>query len=74
MGIKLKPFISGSLSFLNNYTNIELNNKLIVADIYELGEDNIQYGMYIFTELFWDKIKKDRNVKKAIYMDEIWRK
>ena len=73
MGIKLKPFISGSLSFLNNYTNIELNNKLIVADIYELGEDNIQYGMYIFTELFWDKIKKDRNVKKAIYMDEIWR-
>ena len=73
MGMKLRPFINGSLSYLNNYTNIELNNKLIVADIYELGEDNIQYGMYIFTELFWDKIKKDRNTKKAIYMDEIWR-
>ena len=73
MAIKLKPFIQGSLSYLNNYTNIKLNNKLIVADIYELGEDNIQYGMYIFTELFWDKIKKDRNSKKAIYMDEIWR-
>ena len=29
--------------------------------------------MYIFTELFWDKIKKDRNIKKAIYLDEIWR-
>ena len=73
MAIKLKPFIQGSLSYLNNYTNIKLNNKLIIADIYELGEDNIQYGMYIFTELFWDKIKKDRNSKKAIYMDEIWR-
>ena len=29
--------------------------------------------MYIFTEVFWDKIKKDREDKKAIYLDEIWR-
>ena len=29
--------------------------------------------MYLFTELFWDKIKKNRKVKKAIYLDEIWR-
>ena len=29
--------------------------------------------MYIFTELFWDKIKRDRNKNKAIYLDEIWR-
>ena len=70
---KLYPFIYGSLKFLNNYTNVELENKLIVADIYELGEDNLKYGMYIFTELFWEKIKKDRNVNKAIYLDEIWR-
>ena len=71
--IKLIPFIKGSLKFLNNYTNVEMNNKLIVADIYELGEENIKYGMYLFTECFWDKIKINRNIKKAIYMDEIWR-
>ena len=71
--IKLIPFIKGSLKFFNNYTNIELNNKLIVADVYELGEENLKYGMYLFTDLFWDKIKKDRNIKKAIYLDEIWR-
>ena len=71
--VKLIPFIKGSLKFLNNYTNVEINNKLIVADIYELGEENIKYGMYLFTECFWDKIKINRNIKKAIYMDEIWR-
>ena len=71
--IKLIPFVKGSLKFFNNYTNIEINNKLIIADIYELGEENIQYGMYIFTELFWDRIKVDREKKKAIYLDEIWR-
>ncbi|MBR2703883.1 MAG: ATP-binding protein [Clostridia bacterium] len=73
MGIKLIPFIKGSMNYFNNYTNIEINNKLIVADVYELGEENLKYGMYLFTELFWDKIKKNRNVKKSIYLDEIWR-
>ncbi len=29
--------------------------------------------MYIFIELFWDKIKIDRSIKKSIYLDEIWR-
>ncbi len=71
--IKLIPFIKGSLKFFNNYTNVELNNKIIVADVYELGEENLKFGMYLFTDLFWDKIKKDRKSKKAIYLDEIWR-
>ncbi len=70
---KLNPFINGYLNFFNNYTNIKLDNKLIISDIYDLGEENIKYGMYMFTELFWDKIKKDRNTEKAIYLDEIWR-
>ena len=71
--MQLHPFVKGSLSFFNNYTSIEIKNKLIIADIYELGEENLKYGMWIFTELFWDLIKKDRNVKKSIYLDEIWR-
>lgn len=70
---KLIPFIKGSLKFFNNYTNLKLNNKLIIADVYELGEENLKYGMYLFTELFWDKIKINRRNKKAIYLDEIWR-
>jgi len=71
--IKLIPFVKGSLKFFNEYTNVELNNKLIIADVYELGEENLKYGMYLFIDLFWDKIKKNRKIKKAIYLDEIWR-
>lgn len=71
--VKLLPFVKGSLKFFNNYTNIEINNKLILADVYELGEDNLKYAIFLFTELFWDQIKKDRKIKKAIYLDEIWR-
>ena len=70
---KLIPFVKGSMKFFNHCTNIELNNNLIIADIYELGEENLKYGMYLFTDIFWDKIKENRNEKKAIYLDEIWR-
>ena len=70
---KIFPFIKGSLNFFNNKTNVKLNNKMIIADIFELGEENIKYGMYIFIDLFWDKIKKERKNKKIIYLDEIWR-
>lgn len=71
--IKLIPFVKGSMKFFNNYTNIKLNNELVVADIYDLGEENLKYGMYLFTDIFWDKIKENREEKKAIYLDEIWR-
>ena len=37
--IKLMPFVKGSLNFFNHITNVNLNNNLIVADIYELGEE-----------------------------------
>lgn len=73
MQIKLIPFVKGSLNFFNHYTSIELNNNLIIADIYELGEENLKYGMWIFIDYFWDRIKKDRKTKKAIYLDEVWR-
>ena len=70
---KLIPFVKGSMKFFNNFTNIELNNDLIIADVYDLGEENLKYGMYLFTDIFWDKIKENREDKKAIYLDEIWR-
>ena len=70
---KLIPFVKGSMKFFNHYTNIELNNDLIISDVYDLGEENLKYGMYLFTDIFWDKIKENREEKKAIYLDEIWR-
>jgi len=71
---KRKDIINKKLKYIiNNYSNIKLNNELIVADIYDLGEENLKYGMYILIDIFWDAVKKDRKEKKAIYLDEIWR-
>ena len=70
--IKLIPFVEGSMKYFNNYSNIKLNNELIVADIYDLGEDNLKYGMYLLIDIFWDAVKENRKEKKAIYLDEIF--
>ena len=59
--------------FLMELAGLKGRERLEGYDVYELGEDNLKYGMYLFTDLFWDKIKKDRKIKKAIYLDEIWR-
>ena len=40
--IKLIPFVKGSMKFFNNYTNIELKNELIIANIYELEKKKIK--------------------------------
>jgi len=70
---KIYPFVKGSLKFFNERTNINLEKDFIVGDVYELGEENLKYGMFIFTELFWDKIKQNRKENKIIYLDEIWK-
>ena len=66
-------FVFLKIGFISIFLSSNLNNKLIIADVYELGEENLKYGMYLFTDLFWDKIKINRKNKKAIYLDEIWR-
>lgn len=73
LSVLLKPYIFGSLSFLNRRTNVDFNNKLIVADIHQLEERYMPICMYIIVDLFWDKICENRAEKKVIYMDEIWR-
>ena len=73
MQIKLIPFVKGSLNFFNHHTNIEIDNSLVIADIYELGEENLKYAMWLFIDYFWDRIKINRKIKKAIYLDEVWR-
>lgn len=71
--VKLFPFVKGSLNFFNHPTNISLDNLLVVADISDLGEKYLPYGMFLFSDIFWDRIKNNKENKKSIYLDEIWK-
>lgn len=69
----LKPYISGSLSFMNGITNVDLSNKLIVTDIHNIEEQYLPIVLVVVTEFYWDKIRQNRGRKKIIYFDEVWR-
>lgn len=67
------PYINGSMKFLNGYTNVELSNQFIVADIHNVEEKNLSAVMFIITDFLWDKIKKLKSQRKILYLDEVWR-
>jgi len=69
----LKPYISGALKFMNQYTNVNLNNKLVVADIYSIEEKYLPMVLFSIVEFYWDKIQENRGRKKIIYFDEVWK-
>lgn len=71
--ILLKPYIDGSMKFLNGHTNVNLDNPLIVVDIHNVEEKNLAAVMFVVTEFFWDKIKTLKSQRKILYLDEVWR-
>lgn len=69
----LKPYVSGTHKFLNNHTNVETNNKLVVVDVHDFKESEMPIVMFVVTEYFWDLIKNNRAEKKILYLDEVWK-
>lgn len=69
----MRPYIDGSLKFFNGYTNIKIDNQIVVADIHNVEEKNLSAVMFVITDFFWEKIKKSKAQKKILYLDEVWR-
>ncbi len=69
----LKPALEGSLRFLNRHTNVDLSNKLVIADIHDVEENSLSLVMFVITDFYWDKIKEERAQKKILYFDEAWK-
>ena len=69
----IKPYISGSLKYLNNHTNVDATNKLVVVDVHDINEQELPLIMFIITDYFWDLIKENRAQKKLLYLDEVWK-
>lgn len=72
----LKRYLQGNpLGFFDCYTNVHLENKpIIVFDLKSLGEGvSRTVGMHaVLTWVDQHFIKKDRNQKGRIYVDEAW--
>ena len=73
LAVALELYTTGSFSYFNNITNINLDNRLISFNIRELGKQLKKVGMLIIQEQIWNKITQNQLLKKSTrtYMDEI---
>lgn len=69
---KLEKFTTGTFAnFLNQPTNVDINNKLIIFSIRDLEQDLRPVAMYVITRYIWNKIRSERK-KRVLLVDEAW--
>ena len=66
-------YTRGSMSFLANKTNVEINNRMVVFNVRDLGEQLRQIALSIVFDFIWNRMveNKNRGVRTYCYCDEI---
>lgn len=68
----MMPMVFGSLSSYNKRTNVDLDNLYIVFDMDGLKGSALVLNMFIVLDYVWSKIKENRLMRKALFIDEAW--
>ncbi len=72
MAERLYKFTKGSFSgFVNQPTNVDINNRLIVFSIRDLEEELRPIAMYVVLNFIWNLIRA-RLTKRLLIIDEAW--
>lgn len=70
----LHLYVHGSMNVFSNTSNVNINKRIVVYDIKELGKNLQTLGMMIVLENLWDRVAKNRarGVGTRIYIDEMY--
>jgi conjugal transfer ATP-binding protein TraC len=69
---KLYKYTKGSFAgFLNQPTNIDVNNRLIIFSIRDLEEELRPIGMFVVLNFIWNLIRA-KLAKRLLFIDEAW--
>ena len=72
MAVRLKKYTSGTFSgFLNNPTNVALDNKFVVFSIKDMEEELKPIAMYLILNHIWSQIRRELK-KRILVVDEAW--
>lgn len=70
--VRIKKFTEGTFSgFLNQPTNVSLDNQLVVFSIRDMEDELKPIAMYLVLNHIWTKIRKDLR-KRILVVDEAW--
>ena len=69
---RLEKYVTGSYAgFLNNPTNLEIKNKLVVFGIRDMEEELQPIAMYVILHFVWNIIRSELK-KRVLMVDEAW--
>jgi hypothetical protein len=72
MALDLELYVTGNFNTFSDKTNVELDKKFIVIDIFELGEQMRAVGLQVILEFLWQRVieNKKRGVRTWVWVDE----
>lgn len=70
----LQLYVHGSMNVFANASNVNINKRIVVYDIKELGKNLQTLGMMIVLENLWDRVARNRarGIGTRIYIDEMY--
>ena len=69
---RLKKYTRGTWSgFMNQATNVDINQKLVVFSIRDMEDELKPAAMYIITHFIWNAVRKSLK-KRLLVVDEAW--
>ncbi|HPN96373.1 MAG TPA: ATP-binding protein [Candidatus Moranbacteria bacterium] len=72
LAIRLEKYTEGVFSgFLNNTTNIQVNNQLVVFNIRDMEEELRPVAMYVVLQFIWNEMRTNLK-KRMVLVDEAW--
>lgn len=72
MVIRLEKYVKGIYSgFLNEHSNISLDNQLVVFNVRDLEDELRPVAMYLILNYIWNEVRSDVK-KRLIIVDEAW--
>lgn len=72
MAVRLKKYTQGTFAgFLNNPTNVSLENRLLVFSIRDMEEELRPIAMYLILNHIWTQVRRDLK-KRLLIVDEAW--
>ncbi len=71
--LSLELYVNGSMKAFSFSNNVDINNRVVVYDLKDLGEQLKALGMMVVLENMWDRVvqNRDRGIRTRIYIDEM---
>src|SRR5690606_16822340 len=72
LAIRLEKYTEGIFAgFLNNPTNIKVDNQLVVFNIRDMEEELRPIAMYVVLQFIWREMRSNMK-KRLVLVDEAW--